>query len=246
MRGSSGAGTELILRDASDHCNVETNVTIVRCINAGDVSSFPEKTLRCIIRNQVNADLHSCSIADFAEKNLRQSPYFSKRSAPVDGEDARPSGTKKPPESRAALFAIFRLLQKRLFCKSALFTGCVRFAVFTHLAVRRCGGFREGDRGRTPFRNPEKVFARRFLFGRNQEDMRSRHSVECRTVRSSALGAQAVRRALMRAETLPRSARPFTRGFTRAMTLPMAAMPVRPTAAVASSMIAAISSSVSA
>lgn len=101
-------------------------------------------------------------------------------------------------------------------------------------------------RGPTDFRDPEKVFARRFLFGRNQEDMRSRHSVECRTVRSSALGAQAVRRALMRAETLPRSARPFTRGFTRAMTLPMAAMPVRPTAAVASSMIAAISSSVSA
>lgn len=100
--------------------------------------------------------------------------------------------------------------------------------------------------GPDEFSGPRKVFARRFLFGRNQEDMRSRHSVECRTVRSSALGAQAVRRALMRAETLPRSARPFTRGFTRAMTLPMAAMPVRPTAAVASSMIAAISSSVSA
>ncbi len=109
-------------------------------------------------------------------------------------------------------------------------------------------GFGKAIGGERHFGTPKKkkVFARRFLFGRNQEDMRSRHSVECRTVRSSALGTQAVRRALMRAETLPRSARPFTRGFTRAMTLPMAAMPVRPTAAVASSMITAISSSVSA
>ena len=138
------------------------------------------------------------------------------------------------------------------FCRNASFAkarfsqvACVlRFSRTSRYAGAE--GFGKAIGGERHFGTPKKVFARRFLFGRNQEDMRSRHSVECRTVRSSALGAQAVRRALMRAETLPRSARPFTRGFTRAMTLPMAAMPVRPTAAVASSMITAISSSVSA